>query len=204
MVTQTHSSAFAETEIVGGSSLRFASYIFLTLAGIAIITVSAKIQVPFWPVPMTLQTLAIMAIFATFGMRLGLATILGYLAAGFAGLPVFAGPIAGPLYFAGPTAGFLAGFVIAAVIVGYAADKGWSKSAFKMFGAMLIADIAIFALGFAWLGFMYVSAKSGTTLGAATAFKFGVQPYVIADLVKIAIASGLVAALWGVTKRLRG
>lgn len=204
MSTNSHSSSFAEMQLIANSSLRFVWIAFLTLAGIALITVSAKIQVPFWPVPMTLQTLAIMTIFATFGMRLGLATILGYLAVGFAGLPVFAGPIAGPLYFAGPTAGFLAGFVIAAVIVGYAADKGWGKSAFKMFGAMLIADVAIFALGFAWLGFMFVSQNTGTTLGAVTAFKFGVQPYIIADLVKMAIASGLIAALWGITKRLRG
>ena len=204
MSSHAHSNAFAELELVQNSNIRIVTYVMLALAGIALITASAKIQVPFWPVPMTLQTLAIMTVFATFGMRLGLATILGYLAAGFAGLPVFAGPIAGPLYFAGPTAGFLAGFVIAAVIVGYAADNGWSKSAIKMFGVMLIADIAIFALGFAWLGFMYVSQKTGTTLGAATAFKVGVQPYIIADLVKMALASGLVAALWGVTNRLRG
>ena len=203
MLNNTNSGAFAQSELVQGSSLRFAKYLFLTLAGIALITASAKIQVPFWPVPMTLQTLAIMTIFAGFGMRLGVATILGYLGAGLSGLPVFAGPLAGPAYFAGPTAGFLAGFVIAAVIVGYAADKGLGKSPLKMFGAMVVADIAIFALGFAWLGFMFVEPKAGTTLGAATAFKYGVQPYIIADLVKMALASGIVAALWGMSKRLR-
>ncbi len=204
MATQIQSGAFAETNLIANSSLRFVSYAFLALAGIALITASAKIQVPFWPVPMTLQTLAMMIVFATYGMRLGLATILGYLAMGFVGLPVFAGPVAGPLYFVGPTAGFLAGFVIAAMIVGYVADKGWGNSPFKMFNAMLLADIAIFALGFVWLGFMFVSQKTGTTLGAASAFKFGVQPYIIADLVKMALASGLVSALWGITRRLRG
>ena len=88
MPNNIHSRAFAEMELTSSSSLKFVSYLFLTLAGIALITASAKIQVPFWPVPMTLQTLAIMTIFAGFGMRLGLATILGYLGAGLSGLPV--------------------------------------------------------------------------------------------------------------------
>ena len=198
-----HSHAIVEQNLVDHKAVRLASYLFLTMAGVALIAISAKIQVPFWPVPMTLQTLAIMTVFAGFGMRLGLATILGYLGAGLAGLPVFAGPLAGPAYFSGPTAGFLAGFVVAAVIVGYAADKGLGKSPLKMFGAMLVADISIFALGFAWLGFMFVSQKTGLTLGAASAFKLGVQPYIIADLVKMALASGIVAALWGMSKRLR-
>jgi len=204
MMTNPHSNAIAEQQFIENPALRLAWFVFLALAGIALITASAKIQVPFWPVPMTLQTLAIMVVFASFGTRLGLATILGYLAIGFAGFAVFAGPVAGPLYFAGPTAGFLAGFVLAALIVGYAADRGWSKSPFKLFGAMLLADVAVFTLGFFWLGFMYVSQNSGTTLGALTAFSIGVKPYILADLVKIAIAAAIVPALWSMTKRLRG
>ncbi|MCF6302789.1 MAG: biotin transporter BioY [Devosiaceae bacterium] len=198
------SNAIAEQVFVENSTLRLAWYAFITIAGIGLITASAKIQVPFWPVPMTLQTLAIMVVFASGGMRLGLATIIGYLAIGYAGIPVFAGPVAGPLYFVGPTAGFLAGFVLAALIVGYGADRGWGKAPFKLFGVMLLADIAIFALGFFWLGFMFISQKSGMTLGAQTAFSIGVQPYILADLVKIAIAASIVPALWSAIKHLRG
>ena len=181
-------SLFANTR---GKSIQ---YVLLTVFGIALLAVSAKIQVPFWPVPMTLQTLAVMGIAAAYGSRLAVSTILAYLAAGFAGAPVFAGALAGPAYFAGPTAGFLLGFVAIAAIVGYAADKGWARNPVKLFASMLAADVLCFALGFIWLGFMFVSAKTGTTLGAATAYGV-VSQYFLADLVKIAIAALSVPAI---------
>jgi len=179
---------------VDGSSSRLLYSALLVAFGVAAIAISAKIQVPFYPVPMTLQTLAIMAIAAAYGSRLGVATVIAYLAAGFAGAPVFAGPLAGPAYFAGPTAGFLAGFVLIALIVGKAADRGWAKNPVKLFGTMLFADVLCFILGFVWLGFMFISAKSGTTLGAATAYGV-VSQYFLADFVKIAIAALSVPAL---------
>jgi len=176
--------------------IRIAIQIAAIFIGAAILAISAKVQVPFWPVPMTLQTFVLFAISAAYGMRLAVATVLAYFAEGLVGLPVFAGAAAGPAYFAGPTAGFLAGFLAVAVIVGAAADRGWSRSAFRLFGAMLAADIILFALGFLWLGFMFISPRSGATLGAATAFAAGVQPFVLADLVKITLAACLVPALW--------
>ena len=181
-------SLFANTR---GKSIQYA---LLMVFGIALLAVSAKIQVPFWPVPMTLQTLAVMGIAAAYGSRLAVSTILAYLAAGFAGAPVFAGALAGPAYFAGPTAGFLLGFVAIAAIVGYAADKGWARNPVKLFASMLAADVLCFALGFIWLGFMFVSAKTGTTLGAATAYGV-VSQYFLPDLVKIAIAALSVPAI---------
>ena len=150
---------------------------------------------------MTLQTLAIMAIAAAYGLRLGMATILAYLAIGLMGAPVFAGPIAGPAYFAGPTAGFLAGFVVIGAIVGWAADRGLARNPFKLAGSMLVADVICFALGFAWLAFIFVSPKTGSTLGAATAFNAAVAPYVLADLVKIAIAALAVPAIGSLIRR---
>lgn len=188
------------SQFLTGSNSRLLTSALMIVFGAAVIAISAKIQVPFWPVPMTLQTLAIMGIAAIYGSRLGVATILAYLAAGFAGAPVFAGPAAGPLYFAGPTAGFLLGFVAIAAIVGYAADKGWAGNPFKLFGSMLAADIVCFALGFIWLGFMFVSAKSGTTLGGATAYAI-VSQYFLADFVKIAIAALAVPAVGALLKK---
>lgn len=173
----------------------------LVAFGVALLALSAKIQVPFWPVPMTLQTLAVMGIAAAYGSRLGLATIIAYLMAGYAGAPVFAGPVAGPAYFAGPTAGFLAGFLAIALIVGAAADRGWGKSPAKLFGTMLVADIVCFAIGFSWLAFMFVSAKTGTTLGAETAFNVAVKPYILADLLKIALAALMVPAIGKLLRR---
>lgn len=174
--------------------------IALVAAGIGLITLGAKVQVPFWPVPMTLQTLALMVVFAAGGMRLSLEIVLGYLALGLIGLPVFAEPVAGPLYFAGPTAGFLLGFVGAAMIVGYAADRGLTRRPLALFGAMLTADVLIFALGFLWLGFLFTT-SSGQTLGADVAFANGVKPFVLADLVKLALAAAFFAGLGRLSKR---
>lgn len=182
-------------------ALRWAWYAFLIVAGSLALTVSAKAQVPFWPVPMTLQTLAIFFIAAAYGRNLAVATIIAYLAQGFAGLPVFAGAAAGPAYFAGPTAGFLAGFVIAAALVGEAADRGFSRNGVKLFGVMLLADAIVFALGFLWLAFMFVSPKTGATLGAATAFNAAVAPFVLGDLVKLALAALMVPAIWRLVRR---
>lgn len=174
--------------------------IAMIAAGVAVIAIAGKIQVPFWPVPMTLTTLAIMAIFAMSGLRLSLEIIFAYLAAGFAGLPVFAGALAGPAYFVGPTGGFLLGFVAAAIIVGWAADRGLARNPLSLFGAMLVGDIAVFALGFLWLGFLFTT-SSGTTLGAEVAFNNGVKPFVLADLTKIAVAAALVTGIARTFKR---
>ncbi len=174
--------------------------IALVAAGIGLITLGAKVQVPFWPVPMTLQTLALMVVFAASGMRLSLEIVLGYLALGLIGLPVFAGPLAGPLYFAGPTAGFLLGFVGAAVIVGWAADRGLTRRPLALLGAMLAADVLIFVLGFLWLGFLF-NTSSGQTLGADVAFANGVKPFILADLVKLALAASVFAGLGRLLKR---
>ncbi|MEE9428544.1 MAG: biotin transporter BioY [Paracoccaceae bacterium] len=164
--------------------------IALVAAGVGLITLGAKVQVPFWPVPMTLQTLALMFVFAASGLRLSLEIIFAYLAIGLAGLPVFAGAIAGPLYFAGPTAGFLIGFVAAAFIVGRAADSGIAQRPMALLGTMLVADVVIFTLGFLWLGFIFTT-SGGDTLGTQVAFANGVKPFILADLVKITIAAAL-------------
>ena len=95
--------------------------------GVVILTLASKVQVPFWPVPMTLQTLAVLLIGATAGMRLGVATLLAWLGLGALGAPVFATG-AGIAYMAGPTGGYLAGFLLAAIIVGYLADKGHGRT----------------------------------------------------------------------------
>ena len=172
----------------------------LIAAGVGLIALGAKVQVPFWPVPMTLQTLALMLVIGASGLRLSLEIVLAYLAVGLAGLPVFAGPLAGPLYFAGPTTGFLLGFVAAAAIVGWAADRGLTNRPMALFGAMLTAEVAIFTAGFVWLGFIFTT-SSGSTLGAEYAFTKGVQPFIFADLAKIAIATVAVTGLRHRVKR---
>ncbi|MCB1430811.1 MAG: biotin transporter BioY [Nitratireductor sp.] len=203
MTTLASGTSIVETVASQRPAIRYAWFAFLAVSGTMLITLAAKTQVPFWPVPMTLQTLAILVIAASFGLRLGVATVMLYLAQGLAGLPVFAGAAAGPAYFAGPTAGFLAGFVVAAAIIGFAADKGLSRNPFKLFATMLVADLVLLAMGFAWLAFAFVSAKTGTTIGASAAFQAGIVPFLPGELVKLVLASCLLSALWQTVERLR-
>ena len=168
----------------------------LVVAGTAILAISAKTQVPFWPVPMTLQTLAVMAIAAAYGSNLAVATVIAYIAEGLAGIPVFAGAAAGPAYVLGPTGGFLLAFVVGAAIVGFAADRGDSRSFAKLAIAMVLADVVIFALGLVWLG--AAVPKIGYS---AKLLSIGLYPFVLGDLLKIALASMLIPAVWGLVGR---
>jgi biotin transport system substrate-specific component len=171
----------------------------LVVLGCALLWVSAKVKVPFWPVPMTLQTFAVMALAAAYGARLGTFTVIAYLAAGAAGLPVFTNTppeLAGPAYLLGPTGGFLIGFVAAAFIVGYAADRHWDRSVPKLLAAMVAADAVVFAMGLAWLG-LAVPAL-GYSWGLLEA---GLFPFVLGDLLKVLIAALAVPAAWRLTRR---
>jgi biotin transport system substrate-specific component len=175
----------------------------LVLIGVGILTLSAKISVPFWPVPMTLQTFAIMFIGAAYGSRLGVATILAYLATGFVGIPVFAFAAAGPSYFLGTTGGFLVGFIFAAWIVGWAADRGWDRSSIKLGAAMIVGDAIVFLLGFVWLAWFAQLSSGATGIGAASAWTNGVANYLLGDALKIAIAALAVPAGWVLLDRSR-
>lgn len=167
------------------------------IAGTALVTLAARVTVPFFPVPMTLQTLAILTIGLTYGPRLGVATLLAYLAQGAAGLPVFAGGNA-TAAFVGPTAGFLVGFVAMAWIAGQAAGRGVTAMA----GAALLASAALYVFGLAWpfavagaigIDGGWVSMASGAMLGAF------MTPFLLGDAVKAVlaalIASGVLAAM---------
>ncbi len=169
----------------------------LAAAGVLLLTLSAKLQVPFYPVPMTLQTLVVLLIGAAYGWRLGAATVALYLAQGLLGAPVFANTppaAAGPLYFMGPTAGFLIGFVASAAIAGLAVEKGLARSPLLLAGAMLVAQAAVFALGFLWLANFATLASGATGVGAAKAWAV-VQAFLLGDLLKTGIAVALVMAL---------
>lgn len=186
------------------ASTSIGAKIATVLLGTAVLAVSAKISVPVLPVPVTLQTLAIAVLAATVGARLALATLALYLVEGLAGLPVFA--TGGGLdYVLRPSFGFLVGYLPMAFVIGMAADRGWSKNVFKLFGAMVVADAIAFAFGFAWL--MVVAnlfMASGTALPGwldandliGTALKGAVTPFLGWDLLKMAFAALTVAGVW--------
>jgi biotin transport system substrate-specific component len=165
--------------------------IALALIGTVLLTVSAKIQVPFWPVPMTMQTFVVLVLGMAYGWRLAGATVLLYLAQGAIGLPVFAGG-GGIAYMAGPTGGYLAGFLLAAVAVGWLAEHGWDRSVPRTLAAMLIGTGIIFGCGIAWLG---------TLIGLPQAISAGLVPFLLGEAVKIALATAILPFAWRLLKR---
>ena len=169
--------------------------------GTVALTIAAKISVPVWPVPVTLQTFAVAALAAAFGWRIGVATVALYILEGMAGLPVFATG-GGPAYLLGPTGGFIVGWLPMAYVIGLAADRGASGRPLPLFGAMLLGDAILFALGFAWLLAMGASAAwiDQSNL-VASAFEKAVQPFIVWDILKMAFAAITVAGLWTATKR---
>jgi len=174
------------------SLLRLSAIVVL---GTLLLTASAKIQVPFWPVPMTMQTFVVLFLGAALGPRLGALTVLLYLAQGAVGLPVFAGTPEkglGLAYMAGPTGGFLIGFAAAAYVVGWLAERGWGQSVPKLFLAMLLGHVVLFAFGVAWLAQL---------IGIEKAWMLGVVPFYAATIFKTALGAFVVPALWQLAKR---
>jgi biotin transport system substrate-specific component len=184
---------------------RLLSNIVLVVLGTLLLTASAKFKLPLPPVPFTLQTLAVALIAAGAGWRVGVATVALYLAEGLAGLPVFAGDLAGPAYFMGTTAGFLVGFLPMAWIIGRAADRGAAGNVALFFATMVLADAVDFAFGFGWL---LIVANTITAGGAAlpkwlqgnslveAAFNGAVKPFILWDALKMALAAMTVSGLW--------
>jgi len=166
----------------------------LMAVGSALLAVSAKIQVPFYPVPMTMQTLVVLVIGAAYGWRLGGATVALYLVEGAWGLPVFAGPVAGIGYMAGPTGGFLMGFLAAAMVTGLMAERGWDRSLGRVLAMMAGGHAVIFVFGLAWLAPMF-------QFDFGRAWAAGVAPFYAATVLKTALAAALMQAGWMMVAR---
>src|SRR3954471_428419 len=132
----------------------------LLAVGAALLTLSAKVQVPFYPVPMTMQTFVVLMLGATYGWRLAGASVALYLLEGAAGLRVFAGAVSSAAYLLGPTGGFLIGFLVAAVVVGVMAERGWDRSFGRVTAMMVIGHAVIFAFGLGWLATLMPFSKA--------------------------------------------
>jgi len=158
--------------------------LILVLAGNILLAASAHAKVPFYPVPMTMQTLVVLILGAAYGWKLGAATVIAYLAEGIAGLPIFTGGM-GPAYFMGPTGGYLVGFALAATLAGWLAERGLIRRApFALLG-MLVADALILGLGLAWLSHL---------IGFDKALALGIVPFLPGEGLKIVLATALTLA----------
>ena len=160
---------------------KLVKYVFVALIGSIALAVSSKIKIPFYPVPMTMQTLVVLIIGIGFGWKLGLATVSLYLFEGIIGLPVFSGTPekgVGLIYFTGPTMGYLLGFLVAVYISG---KFIYNDNLLKNFFKILLATSFIYILGLTWLGNLIGWDKP--------IFQLGAQPFLLAELLKILIAT---------------
>ena len=169
----------------------------LAFAGSLLLTLSAKVQIPFWPVPMTMQTFVVLVLGAAYGPRLGMATMLLYLAEGAMGLPVFAGTPEkglGIAYMMGPTGGYLAGFVLAVGFTGWLAERGWDRNVAGVLIAMSLGHLVILGIGVLWLAQL---------IGWEKAWLFGLAPFWAATILKTLLAAAVLPLAWRLTGRSR-
>ena len=155
--------------------------IFIALLGSILLAISSKIKIPFYPVPMTMQTFVVLFIGIGLGWKIGLGTVTLYLCEGIIGLPVFSGSPekgVGLIYFTGPTMGYLIGFLVAVYFAGkFTYDNNFIKNFLKL----SFATSTIYILGIIWLGSLIGWEKP--------IFKLGAQPFLLAELFKILIAT---------------
>jgi len=181
--------AFADNE----GAVRRAKQALMVVLGIAVLALTAKMKffIPGNPVPVTLTTFAVLTIGAGYGARLGALTIFGYLFVGALGYDVFAGSSAenyGLAYMMGGTGGYLVGYILATLALGFAARAGWDRSILLMGLAMLIGNVLIYVPGLAWLGTLYGWDQP--------ILAWGLTPFLLGDVLKLALAALLVPGLW--------
>jgi biotin transport system substrate-specific component len=159
-----------------------------------LLAVSAQFKIPLYPVPVTGQTLVVLLIGMTYGLRLGGITIATYLFEGALGLPVFAGGAAGAAVLMGPTAGYLFGFLLAAIAMGHFAERGMGRTVVSTIAAMVIGNCVIYLCGALWLA---------NFIGFGQAIAAGVLPFLYGDALKLVVAAGLMPWAWRAVKSVK-
>ncbi len=191
MSIATQDRVLAEAILPQTGSAKLVKQAILVVAGILALAILAKVKVPMWPVPITMGTFAVLTIGAAYGARLGLVTIMGYMLIGALGFDVFANSSAenfGLSYMMGGTGGYLVGYVLATLALGWAARQGWDRSFAWMALAMVIGNILIYVPGLLWLGQLYGWDKP--------ILEWGLTPFLLGDAVKLALAATLLPAVW--------
>ncbi len=165
--------------------------VVLVVLGTALLALSSKFKVPFYPVPMTMQTFIVLTLGMALGWRMAGATVLLYLAEGAIGLPVFAGTPEkgiGLTYMMGGTGGYLIGFLLAAPLCGWLAERGWDRNSTTTAATMLLGSITIYVPGVLWLGALFGWDKP--------ILEWGLFPFLLGDLAKLALASAVLPLCW--------
>jgi len=160
----------------------------IVICGSLLVGLSAQIKIylPFGPVPVTGQTFAVLILGALLGSRRGALTMIAYIAEGATGLPVFACGI-GPAVLIGPTGGFLIGFIAAAYAVGKLAEFGWDRKISAAIAAMFVGEAILYFFGVCWLAIL---------TNTRTALMTGLYPFIVGDILKVALAAAVLPAGW--------
>ncbi len=170
----------------------------LVSLGVVAMAIAAKVRIPMWPVPITMQTFVVLTVGAAYGAGLGITTMLAYLAVGALGFDIFTSSTAeknGLEYMMGGSGGYLVGFVLAAGVLGWLARKGWDRSIPSMALAMLIGSVLIYVPGLVWLNLQSYSQGWSWTIAN------GLTPFLVGDALKLALAAIVMPTLWTLYKK---
>tara|TARA_B100000123_G_C25737722_1_gene432324 strand:+ start:2219 stop:2809 length:591 start_codon:yes stop_codon:yes gene_type:complete len=179
------------SSLLGKKTNDFVYVLLTSIIGSFLLAISSKVQIPLTPVPVTLQTLVLLVMSMFLGWRGALGATSLYLFQGSIGLPVFAHG-GGFIILFGPTGGYLFGFLIASLVVGYLAEKGWDKSVVLTFTSMTIGTLIIYLFGVIWLSYLK---------DLNTALVFGLLPFITPDILKICLGTCLVSAGWEISEK---
>jgi biotin transport system substrate-specific component len=167
----------------------------LVVAGAALVAVLAQASIPLWPVPITGQTLAVIVVGAALGARRGAAALVTYMAAGLAGLPVFA-DFTGSIAAVGkPSFGFIIGFIVAAFVAGWFAERAWDRRPVLAFVGFIAASIIPFLVGVPYMA-LILGTVVGVEVTFASVLSAGVLPFILGGIVKAAVAALLIPLAW--------
>ena len=179
------------SSLLGKKTNDFVYVLLTSIIGSFLLAISSKVQIPLTPVPVTLQTLVLLVMSMFLGWRGAVGATSLYLFQGAIGLPVFAHG-GGFIILFGPTGGYLFGFLIASLVVGYLAEKGWDKSVVLTFTSMTIGTLIIYLCGVIWLSYLK---------DLNTALVFGLLPFITPDILKICLGTCLVSAGWEIGEK---
>ena len=179
------------SSLLGKKTNDFVYVLLTSIIGSFLLAISSKVQIPLTPVPVTLQTLVLLVMSMFLGWRGAVGATSLYLFQGAIGLPVFAHG-GGFIILFGPTGGYLFGFLIASLVVGYLAERGWDKSVVLTFTSMTVGTLIIYLFGVIWLSYLK---------DLNTALVFGLLPFITPDILKICLGTCLITAGWEISEK---
>ena len=174
-----------------------AADVALVLIGTAVTALAAQLAIPNEPVPFTFQTLAVLLVGSTLGAVRGALSLAIYALVGGLGLPVFTAQAHGFDYLFGATGGYIIGFILAAALVGWLAEKGWSNSSLGMIASYVLGSVVIYGIGASWLTYGYLGGDWNKGLN------FGVLPFLVWDAIKAFVAAAIVPEAWRLANKFK-